>query len=65
MNVFNLISCDKITGDGIKYMREKMSMNLKNINSLRINHLEVEVNNKKRKAEEQIDKDKIFKKNKN
>ena len=40
-------------------------MNLKNINTLSFNYLEGEVNNKKRKAEEQIDKEKIFKKIKN
>ena len=64
IQIFDLIRCDKITNNAYKYMSDKISMNLKNINSLSFNHEETEVNNRKRKAEEQIDKEKILKKNK-
>ena len=62
MKIFDLIRCDNITNDGFEYMSDKISTNLKHINYLYFSYLEAKFNNRKRKAEEEIDKEKILKK---
>ena len=65
MKIFDSIRCEKITNVGFKYMNDKILMNLESAENISSSKdLQAQFNNMKRKAEEQIDNDRIFKKNK-